>query len=170
MSKKFAGIIAAAIIGSLLVPGIASAATASASGNNSCWDYKDSERAFARKANKERTDKGEGKLKLDPELSKVALKHTKEMVAADSLFHTSSDQLRARVKNWSLLGENVGVGSSVSSLHTAFMNSPAHAANILNANFGHQGVGVVKKGDRMWVTVIFSSDENPNTTLSMPNC
>jgi uncharacterized protein YkwD len=170
--KKFAGIIAAAIIGSIFSAGTASAATASlTAADNSCYTYKTSERSFAKKNNTARANAGIGKLSLDPELSRVAKLHTKEMANADDLFHSTSTQLTRRVTGgWTLLGENVGVGSSVSSLHSAFMNSPLHKANMMNANFKHVGVGTITKGDRMWVTVIFSAGSDPGTSLSMPNC
>lgn len=138
--------------------------------DNRCWTYKDSERGFARRINSERVLEGVGKLSLDPELSKSALKHTWEMVRNNELYHTPSDKLRRRVTNWTILGENVGVGGTVSSLHEAFMNSPAHRDNVLYNTFAHVGVGVVKKAGRMWVTVIFEAVADPGTTLSMPTC
>ena len=176
MKKTFAGIIGAAIVASLLSPGVASAATIAA--DNTCWDYKDSERGFAKKNNTVRAAAGLGKLSIDPELSRVAKLHTKEMVKAasgsiggDDLFHSTSDQLKRRITGkWTLIGENVGVGGSVASLHTAFMNSPLHRANMMNANFKHVGVGVITEGDRMWVTVIFSAGGDPSTSLRMPSC
>lgn len=167
MKKRFAGILAVAMMATLLTPMTATVANA---GSSTCWNYKTSEKKFARKANAARGQVGVGKMRIDPELSKVARKHTKEMIRANDLFHSTSEQLRNRVTNWTLLGENVGVGSSVDSLHTAFMNSPAHAANILNASYKYHGVGVIKANGRMWVTVIFSATEDPGTTLSMPRC
>ena len=168
MKKRFAGILAVALAATLLAPMTSS--VAAPAGSSACWNYKDSEKKFARKANAARANLGLGKYRLDPELSKVARKHTQEMIRANDLFHTTSDQLRARVTNWSLLGENVGVGSTVDSLHTAFMNSPAHAANILHSAYKFQGVGVAKANGRMWVTVIFADSSNPGTTLNMPSC
>lgn len=138
--------------------------------DNTCWDYKRSERRFARKINGERTLDQVGKLRLDPELSKAARVHTRAMVRKNDLYHTPSDTLRKRVTNWTILGENVGVGNRVSSLHNAFMNSPAHRDNVLYPTFGHVGVGVLKKGGRMWVTIIFEAVANPGTTLPMPRC
>ena len=168
MKKRLAGILAVALAATLLTP--LTSATAAPTGSSACWNYKATEKGFARKANAARERLGLGKYRLDPELSKVARKHTQEMIRANDLFHTTSDQLRARVTNWSLLGENVGVGSSVDSLHSAFMDSPAHAANILHGSYKFQGVGVARANGRMWVTVIFADSSNPGTTLSMPNC
>lgn len=163
-----------AVAAALLVPSTASASVA----DSKCWNYKTSERAFAKKNNAARVNAGIGKLSLDPELSRVAMKHTKEMVSAsdgdpgaDDLFHSTAEQLKRRVTGqWTLLGENVGVGGSVSSLHGAFMDSPLHRANMMNAAFKHVGVGVIKKGDEMFVTVIFSAGGDPGTSLSMPKC
>src|SRR3712207_4708048 len=106
---------AALFLAGTLLAALLTAATASAgsTGDNACWKYKDSERGFARKMNAARTDRGLGKLSLDPELSKAARVHTNEMIRRDELFHTTSSDLRNRVTNWILLGENVGVGGSV---------------------------------------------------------
>lgn len=142
----------------------------SGSGDNKCWRYKASERGFARKMNSARVLNGLNKLSLDPELSKVARKHTQEMWKKDELYHTPSDKLRSRVTSWTVIGENVGVGSTVASLHEAFMNSQAHKDNILYTTFRHVGVGVAQKNGRMWVTVIFEAIADPGTTLRMPTC
>ena len=168
MKKRFAGILAVALAATLLAP--MTAASAAPTGSSNCWSYKASEKKFAAKANASRDRLGLAKYRLDPELSKVARKHTQEMIRANDLFHTTSDQLRARVTNWSLLGENVGVGATVDSLHKAFMDSPAHASNILHSAYKFHGIGVAKANGRMWVTVIFAASNDPGTTLRMPNC
>lgn len=138
--------------------------------SSSCWYFKPSEKGFARKMNQARVAAGLRKLRLDPELSKVSRVHTAEMFKADLLHHATSAQLTRRVTNWSVLGENVGVGGTVASLHDAFMNSPAHKANILLTGYNHVGVGVAKKNGRMWVTVTFAKSPNPGTSLKMPRC
>jgi len=141
-----------------------------ATADSRCWKTKAPEAGFAKKMNASRVAAGKGKLSLDPEISKVARKHTREMVNQELLHHTPSDALRNRVTRWQLIGENVGVGSTVDSLHVAFMNSPAHKANILLTSFKHVGVGVIEDGGRMWVTVIFENTDDPGTTLKMPRC
>lgn len=138
--------------------------------DNACWEYSSQELAFRRKMNRERVDRGKGRLSLDPELSKSARVHTREMVERDLLHHTTETDLRRRVSGWSSLGENVGVGATVDSLHRAFMASPPHRANILYPTFRHVGIGVVESSGRMWVTVLFSSGSDPGTTLRMPRC
>jgi hypothetical protein len=144
--------------------------SASGTSDAGCWDYKRKERGFARKINGARGIQGVGKVSLDPELSKAARVHTWAMARQDRLYHTPSDTLRHRVTNWTILGENVGYGNTVSSLHEAFMNSPDHRDNILYNTFRHVGIGALKKNGRLWVTVIFEAVSDPGTTLPMPRC
>jgi uncharacterized protein YkwD len=135
-----------------------------------CWKSTDAERGFARRMNTERDTRDMGTMRLDPELSKAARVHTREMIRRNELYHTTDGDLRYRVTNWIELGENVGVGGTVSSLHDAFMNSPAHRDNVLHNLYRHVGVGVKKANDRMWVTIIFEAVTDPGTPLRMPRC
>ncbi len=135
-----------------------------------CWDVKGAERGFAKRINDVRGVAKRGMLRLDPELSRAARLHSREMVKQDKLYHTPSDKLSKRVTNWTILGENVGVGGDVESLHAAFMASPAHADNVLYDSFRHMGVGTIKADGKLWVTVIFEAQTNPGTILDMPNC
>lgn len=158
----------AALVLSVCTVGLLLPAAALAGG--SCYTFNDSERAFADKTNAARANAGKPKLVLDPHLSKVAMKHTREMTSKNRLFHTPSDKLGRRVTNWSRLGENVGYGSSVDSLQKAFMGSSGHRANILSGSYKYVGVGTAKRNGVLWVTVIFEGKSNPGTTLKMPTC
>ena len=158
------------LLGALITTLLPASTAGAGSGDNQCWNFKSSERGFARKMNGARASRGLGKLKLDPELSKAAKVHTWEMVRKAELHHTTSDDLRRRVTNWVLLGENVGVGATVSSLHEAFMNSPAHRDNVMHTLYRHVGISAVKKDGRMWVTIIFEAMTDPGTPLNMPRC
>jgi hypothetical protein len=120
-----------------------------------CWVWDDAERSFVEKINRERERRGLRPVKIDPELSKVSQVHSNEMLSKHRLYHTPEKTLKKRVTNWQILGENVGVGGSVSSLHRAFMASPGHKANNLNRRYRNIGVGIVSSGGRLWVTVIF---------------
>jgi hypothetical protein len=138
--------------------------------DSKCWDPKPAERGFARSTNEIRQRLGRGNLQLDAELSQAARKHTREMTSRNLLHHTSTEALKKRVTFWSLLGENVGVGNTVDSLQTAFMDSPGHRDNILYSTFRHVGIGTRSAYGRLWVTVLFEARENPGTTLRMPRC
>ena len=156
-SKRiFTGLIAGLVL-SAFIP----AAPAGAS----CYSNTRSEKAFAKKINVARSATGKATLRLDPQLSKAAKVHTREMVNKNLLYHTPTDTLKRRVTNWYELGENVGVGSTVTSLHTAFMNSTAHRSNILYSGFRYVGIGATKANGRLWVTVIFESRADPGSRL-----
>ena len=142
--------------------------TAEAGGR--CLEHKAQERGFFRKINAERRQAGRNELRLDKQLTKVARKHTREMTAENLLHHTTETNMRRRITNWMLLGENVGVGGTVDSLHVAFMNSPSHRANVMHGTFRHVGIGTRHEHGRLWVTVVFEAQSDPGTTLPMPNC
>lgn len=135
-----------------------------------CWRYRTSEKRFARRHNRLRVADGLGRLRLDPELSRAARLHTREMISKDLLHHTTSLELTTRITGWSILGENVGVGSTVVSLMDAFMDSPAHRANILHRSYRYVGIGAKLDNGRLWVTIIFEAGDNPSTSLRMPRC
>ncbi len=164
--KRLGVVVAISLLATLLTPPTIS----TAGGDNTCWRYKRAEKKFASKMNNARTARLVARLRLDPELSKVARVHNRAMVRAGSIFHQSSTQLGGRVVGWSLLGENVGVGGTVASLHEAFMNSQAHKDNILRETFNHVGVGTKRRDGRLYVTVVFQAVHNPGTTLRMPRC
>jgi uncharacterized protein YkwD len=44
---------------------------------------------------------------------------------------------------WTKLGENVGYGGDIDQVHTAYMNSPGHRANILDPGFTQIGTAAV---------------------------
>ncbi|HET7481894.1 MAG TPA: CAP domain-containing protein [Actinomycetota bacterium] len=165
-SKKILRLVpVVSILASLLV--VSSSTTAAA---GACWSPKPEEQQFRSAMNLARSANGESQLQLDPELSKAARLHTREMTAKDLLYHTPDSSLTNRVTHWSVLGENVGVGGTVDSLHDAFMNSSPHRANILYSQFRYVGIGVREAEGRMWVTVIFEASSDPGTRLPMPSC
>jgi uncharacterized protein YkwD len=90
-------------------------------------------------------------------ISDYAKAHSRAMAREGYLFHSTEERLRNLLdgRNWSIAGENVGVGSSLESLEDAFMDSKKHRQNILRREFVHAAVGVVRQGGRLWVTVIF---------------
>jgi uncharacterized protein YkwD len=80
------------------------------------------------------------------------------MARRGEIFHSSPDQVRAALDgyDWSLAGENVGVGPSLDALEDAFMESKLHRQNILRTTFRNAAIGVVRDDDgHFWVTVIF---------------
>lgn len=137
-------------------------------GKKTCWESNGSEKRFRTLINLERTLLLQHKLRMDPELSHAARKHSGVMLRKDRLFHTI--KLGDRITGWQVIGENVGYGYGIEPLHAAFMDSKGHRENILYAGYRHVGVGVKKKDGKTWVTVIFEGKDNPGTTLKMPKC
>jgi len=56
-------------------------------------------------------------------------------------------------KNWRKLGENVGEGSSIQEVHTAYLNSPGHLANIMDPAFTQVGTAAVWGNCNGWKRV-----------------
>ncbi len=94
---------------------------------------------------------------LDAKVSRYAKVHSREMAEAGYLYHSTDPQLVGALKgrDWSIGGENVGMGSSLDGLEEAFMDSKPHRKNILRSAFDHAAVGIAKSGGTFWVTVIF---------------
>jgi len=105
--------------------------------------------------NEARENKHRDDLKLDKQLSRYAVKHSREMADQDTLFHTDDLAKKLGGRDWSMGGENVGVGSSLTDLQAAFMASKVHRQNILQEGYDHAAVGVYESDGAFWVTVIF---------------
>ncbi len=105
--------------------------------------------------NEDRAEHGKKVLALNAKLSRYATKHSRAMAAAGYLFHSEdlADELDGL--DWSMGGENVGVGSSLTDLQDAFMASKPHRHNILQKRYDHAAIGIVKSDGTLWVTVIF---------------
>lgn len=107
--------------------------------------------------NGERAGAGLPGLANDPAAAQLARQWASTMAAQSRLRHNPelAEQVTASVTaDWQRIGENVGVGYSVRSLHDAFMASAGHRANILG-DFNRVGIGVVNEGSgRMWVTAV----------------
>ncbi|HVF32911.1 MAG TPA: CAP domain-containing protein [Acidimicrobiales bacterium] len=115
--------------------------------------------------NDERVSRGQNALGLRDDVVPVARTWTARMIADQVLSHNPA--LAAQMPaDWVAIGENVGAGSTVEGLHTAFMNSAGHRANVLG-DFHYAGVGVDRdsKG-RIWVTVNFMKSRNGQVAIS----
>lgn len=107
--------------------------------------------------NQDRDERDRRELAFAAKLSRYAKHHSEAMAHKGYLFHSTEDQLRDALDgyNWTIGGENVGVGGSLETLEDAFMASKLHRQNILRPAFQRAAVGVIRDGDRFWVTVIF---------------
>jgi hypothetical protein len=114
---------------------------------------------FIGRINGLRASRGLGAVQQHPVLTAKAQAWAAHMAATGCLCHSNlSDGVTV---GWRKLGENVGRGPSVASLHDAFVNSPAHQANMLDGAFGWVGVGVAYGGGQMWVAEVFMQGDAP---------
>lgn len=126
------------------------------------------ESEFLAKINAERSANGLGGLSMDGGLQAHARRHTQDMMDANQIYHSTSAELQAAAgSGWSKLGENVGRGGSVDSLHQAFMNSSGHRANILG-DYNYAGIGTGTKDGVLYVTVVFMKKGSTTTTTTAP--
>ncbi len=102
--------------------------------------------------NKERVKEGLKPLKADPEMSRVARAHSRDMFVRGYFAHntpegkTPFDRMRAAGVQFSAAGENLALAQTLEIAHTNLMNSPGHRANILHPSFGRLGIGVLDGG------------------------
>ncbi|HEX2025503.1 MAG TPA: CAP domain-containing protein [Actinomycetota bacterium] len=114
------------------------------------------ERHLRRMVNDSRENHRVRSLKMRRFLVRAARHHSREMAATGALVHSTDLASVPGDRPWRLLGENIGVGSSMEVLHQAFMDSPPHRQNQLNRVYRFVGVGMARSGDgRLWVTVLF---------------
>ncbi len=126
-----------------------------------------SEQGFLSAINSTRSSAGLPPLKMDSGLQAHARRHSADMIAADKIYHSSDSELKSAAgSGWTKLGENVGRGGSVSSLHKAFLDSPSHRANI-HGDYNLVGIGTATAEDgRLYVTVVFMKKGSTTTTTT----
>ena len=113
-------------------------------------------------ANSARVAKGLATLKDVGGLNIVAQRHAERMADADMIFHNENRKTEADAEgvNWTLIGENVGVGQDAESVHEGFMASPGHRDNILYADYNAIGTGAaVGKDGSVFITQLFARVE-----------
>jgi len=122
----------------------------------------DAERQLLDLANADRVSAGLAPLKMDDCLVRAARAHAVKMAAQDQISHQFSGEpaLGDRISANSTLhldreGENVASAPDPEDAHRALMASPPHRDNLLNANFNVAGIGVVRKGAKIYVAQDF---------------
>src|SRR5436305_14143438 len=90
------------------------------------------ESQFVSATNSARASHGLHGYSVAADLTSVARRWAAHMAAHRQLAHNPS--FTSQVCCWSHVGENVGVGPSVSAIQRAFMASSPHRANILNSD------------------------------------
>jgi uncharacterized protein YkwD len=109
---------------------------------------------FIDQINSERTANHRPRLTVTGRLMASAASWADAMARSNILAH--NPHLATSVSGWKYLGENVGVGYSVSSLEAAFWASAPHRDNMLDPDYTQVGLAVVDVGGKLWVAEEFS--------------
>ena len=113
-----------------------------------------SESQFVYDTNSARSSHGLRHYSVAGDMTSVARRWAAHMAAHHELAHNPS--FPSEVCCWSHIGENVGVGSSVSAIQRAFMASSPHRANILSSSYTQVGIGTARGSDgKLYVDELF---------------
>src|SRR3954470_7194378 len=116
--------------------------------------FADSASDLVAKTNSSRASNGLSGYSAASDLTSIAQPHAANMASSRSIYHNGS--LGSEACCWRSIGENVGVGSSASAVHNAFMNSSPHRANILSSAFTEVGIGTARGSDgQLYVDEVF---------------
>jgi uncharacterized protein YkwD len=122
----------------------------------------DAERQLLDMANADRARAGLEPLKTDDGFVRAARIHATKMAAQEQLSHQFSGEpsLTDRISATSPLhleraGENVASAFNAGQAHEALMASPPHRDNLLSPKFNIAGIGVVRKGEKLYVAQDF---------------
>lgn len=102
--------------------------------------------------NQERVKKGMKVLDADGQMRAVGRAHCEDMFRRGYFSHYSPDghspfdRMKDAGVEYLAAGENLAYAPTVEIAHEGLMNSPGHRANILSADFGRLGIGVINAG------------------------
>ena len=105
--------------------------------------------------NADRTSNRYSALTTQADAQRKAQAWAEKLARENTLYHSNlPDGIQGHVR-WCSIGENVGYGPSVAAIEDAYMKSPGHRANILNAKWNGVGVGTAKNGNRTFTVQVF---------------
>ena len=113
-------------------------------------------------ANRERAAAGLPAFQWDMSLAASARKHAELMAQRRTLSHqfpgeaALQDRATQSGARFSVIAENIAEGPTVLGLHTQWMNSPPHRANILADDMNAVGIAIVQSGNMLFAVQDFS--------------
>jgi hypothetical protein len=120
------------------------------------------EQDFLNRTNSLRSSLGLPALRSNSELLAKARSWSQTQATSGSIFHSTLTS--GVTQNWHRLGENVGMGPDVGSIHNALVASPRHYENLSDSGFTEVGIGVVRQGNVIYVTQVFMELMPSSTT------
>ncbi len=113
-------------------------------------------------ANQARAAAGVGPLAWDEALAAAALSHCLRMAAEGEIAHQYggepdvSQRAGQAGAHFSLIEENVALGSYAAAIHQGWMQSPHHRANLLNPEVDRVGIAVVSGGGVLYAVADYA--------------
>jgi len=117
------------------------------------------ENDFAARINALRASVGAAGLTQHPVLTAKAEAWAQHMADSGCLCHSNLPD--GVTVGWRKLGENIGRGPSVASIHDALVHSSLHYANMVDGAFHWVGVGVAYGNGQMYVAEVFMDGDAP---------
>jgi len=122
------------------------------------------ERELLDLVNRTRVRAGLNPFRLDDGLSRAARDHASEMAKRRELSHqfAGESELGQRIASESNLflieaAENVASAENVDRAHDGLMHSPPHRENLLHPSYNTIGIGIVRRGDMLYVVQDFGN-------------
>ncbi len=122
----------------------------SASAQSQALHRNDSERALFELLNHERAANNLPELKWDDALFKAARQHALLMLDLNIMEHqlpgepSLEERITAAGARFTYIAENIAIGKDSSTIHSGWMHSPGHRANILSSRVTAVGIAVVR--------------------------
>ncbi len=120
------------------------------------------ERELFASVNQARRGQGLSPLRWDESLALAARRHARVMAEHGAVQHCFEGEpsLSARARqadaHFHWLSENIIQGTVPVFIHTQFMKSPPHRANIMDRDMDSVGIGVVERGGQLYAVEDFS--------------
>lgn len=89
-----------------------------------------------------------------PDLDRAASWQAARMARQRRIYH-SRDLTVGAPSGWSILGENVAAGPSLSAALQALENSPPHRQNLIDTRFAYVGIGTVTRDGVVYLVQLF---------------
>ena len=105
-----------------------------------------------------RSSVGAPALPVDPTLTSIARTWAAKMAREGTLSHNGGVGTQVTA---SRLSENVGMGGSADVVHQAFLNSPAHRANMVDTGVNAVGVGVAWANGSIYIVQDYAKLASP---------
>ena len=126
-------------------------------------------------ANETRAQAGLRRLEWDPALAEVAMKHCMRMAAEGPIAHRYggepdlAERAGAAGAHFSLIEENIAVGSYPGKIHQGWLDSPGHRANLLNPEIDRIGTAVVAAQGVLFAVADYARGVSVMETVQVEN-